>query len=62
MPRVLKQETVVLRQPSTSVFLPEWTPRGTFHTSKETPQIRAPRQRADTLKDRTRPTSLENDS
>ena len=55
MPRVLKQETVVLLQPYTLVFLPKWSPNGTSVTSEEAPFVRAPRRRAGTLKVRTRP-------
>ena len=62
MPRVLKQETVVLLQPLTLVFLPKWSPMGTFHTSKETPQIRAPRRRAGTLISGNAPQTFKNDS
>ena len=34
----------------TLVFLSIWSPRGTFLTSKEAPQVRAPRRRTGTLK------------
>ena len=58
MPRVLKQETVVLLLPQTLVFLPKWSTMGTFLSSKGASLVKAPKRRAGTRKFRTRPTSL----
>ena len=39
MPRLLEQETSVLLQPRHYFLIPKWSPKGTFHTSKEASQL-----------------------
>ena len=57
MPRVLKQETVLLLHTKTLVFVLKMVSKGTLLSSQEAPLVRAPMRRDGTLKVRTRPTS-----